>query len=115
MAETRLRSMLERLCAIQMVDAKHKTSSDCMMSLNEEVGELAREIKIEDEHFGNTHKAPSPDGSVGEAIDVVIMGLAMYYTRHNLQYHNNIAATEELADRVNAKLDKWEINQRAFT
>lgn len=104
---------LERLRTITELDMDHKSTAEIMLSLNEEVGELAREIKVEERQFGNAHKTPSKDGSIGEAIDVIIMGFALYYARH-AAHHGRLplAATAELVERINKKLDKWAASQQ---
>ena len=105
--------ILERTAALTELDSRHKTSAEIFLSLSEEVGELAREIKIEDKLFGNAHKTPSVDKSVGEAVDVVVMALAVYFDRWSREFgFHPMVATAQLLDRVNKKLDKWNASQQ---
>jgi NTP pyrophosphatase (non-canonical NTP hydrolase) len=100
--------LLARIRVLTETDAQHKTSAEIFLSLIEEVGELGREIKIEDKHFGNAHKTPSTDTSIGEAVDVFIMSVALFYTRHAAKHGRQPElATSELLERAMAKLDKW--------
>lgn len=62
----------ERLARLIEIDRCHKTEKQLLASFYEELGELARELKIEEKVFGNFHKAPGKDGVLGEAVDVFI-------------------------------------------
>lgn len=61
------------------LDLKYKTPLELWMSAAEEYGELAREIKIEFQVFGNEHKQKD-EGILGESIDVFITALCLYCT-----------------------------------
>lgn len=54
---------------------KYKKVDDIFLSLAEEIGELAEEIKIEDKIFGSDHKV-SKEGIIGELADVLISNLS---------------------------------------
>lgn len=69
-------------------------------SLAEEVGELATELSIE---AGTKKRQPSPDGVVGEAIDVLVVILDLLH----LKLGNDITG-QAFLDRVQSKLNKWE-------
>lgn len=59
-------------------DLQNKSENALYASLLEEIGELARELKIEYAVFGNTYKKPD-EGIKGEAVDVYICCVAMLY------------------------------------
>jgi NTP pyrophosphatase (non-canonical NTP hydrolase) len=89
----------------QMVSATSlKVGSDnrdaIFKSLVEEVGELATEIAIED---GTKKRQASPDGVVGEAIDVLVVILDLLHYQLGENIHG-----QEFLDRVQSKLNKWE-------
>jgi hypothetical protein len=69
-------------------------------SLVEEVGELSTELSIE---AGTKKREPSPDGVVGEAIDVLVVILDLLH----LKLGNEISG-QPFLDRVQSKLNKWE-------
>jgi hypothetical protein len=69
-------------------------------SLVEEVGELSTELSIE---AGTKKRQPSPDGVVGEAIDVLVVILDLLH----LKLGNDITG-QAFLDRVQSKLNKWE-------
>lgn len=90
---------------LQMVSAtSEKVGSDdrgaILLSLIEEVGELATEIAIEN---GTKQREASPDGVVGEAIDVLVVIIDLLH----LELAENIHG-QEFLDRVQSKLTKWE-------
>ena len=98
-----LRNELERIETLTEIDLQNKSISDMVLSAVEELGEFSTEVKIEEGVFGNQHKQPSEDGSIGEAIDVIIMGFALYFARGG--------KLETLAEGMKKKLDKWQRNQ----
>lgn len=100
--------ILERVRHLTNRDLVHKSMPDLVLSANEELGEFSRELKIANKIFGNSHKEPSEDGTIGEAVDVIIMALALYY---GSSFRNNSDATDNLSSLVLKKLDKWENNQ----
>lgn len=69
-------------------------------SLVEEVGELSTELSIE---AGTKKREASPDGVVGEAIDVLVVILDLLH----LKLGNEISG-QAFLDRVQSKLNKWE-------
>lgn len=68
----------QRIYDLVQIDRKHKTNGELFASLLEELGELARELKIEEKVFGNFHKAPG-EGTKGEAVDVFICANIQMY------------------------------------
>lgn len=72
---------------------------DVHLSLTEEVGELATEVRIK---YGDSYKTPDVDGVIGESVDSILCLL-------DLIYLDNPSITEdELMTVVRAKLAKWE-------
>jgi len=64
----------------------------------EETGELAEEILIE---CGESlHKSPGKDGVPGEAVDVMLMAVSVFFKAGH--------SMEELVEWANKKMDKWE-------
>ena len=91
---------------LQMIEATSKRvgtgdTQAILLSLVEEVGELATEINIEN---GTKDREPSEDGVEGEAIDVlVVIGDLLTSLFGSLE-------SAELRTKVAAKLAKWERN-----
>jgi NTP pyrophosphatase (non-canonical NTP hydrolase) len=85
-------------------DLENKSVTQLFTGLVEEVGELARELNIEDAIFGNHNKTPGKDGSQMEAIDVMLSGLAMYFARGG--------DSASVGQKLQAKLDKWKNKQQ---
>lgn len=65
----------EGIVDITVETLKYKKVDDIFLSLAEEIGELAEEIKIEDKIFGSDHKV-SKEGVIGELADVLIANLS---------------------------------------
>lgn len=94
-----------RLGLIEMVKATServgtRNVDAIFKSLAEEVGELATELSIE---AGTKKREASPDGVVGEAIDVLVVILDLLH----LKLGNDITG-QAFLDRVQSKLNKWE-------
>jgi hypothetical protein len=70
----------ERIKRLVKIDQEHKTVPQLYASVFEELGELARELKIEEKVFGNFHKKPGKDGSKGEAVDLFICANIILHT-----------------------------------
>lgn len=98
------KELLQYVNELAQIDLANKSISDMVLSALEELGEFSREVKIEDGIFGNQHKQPGKDGSVGEAVDVIIMALALYFARGG--------KAEDLQEGIQRKLDKWRKNQK---
>jgi hypothetical protein len=71
---------IHRIFDLTFQDLQHKSINALFASLLEEIGELARELKIALDVYGNTYKKPD-EGVKGEAIDVYICCLAMHYAK----------------------------------
>ena len=79
----------ERIRKLVAIDEEHKTVPQLFASALEEMGELARELKIEEKVFGNFHKKPGKDGSKGEAVDLFICANIVLIA-HNRTPENNL-------------------------
>lgn len=99
-----LESLLETVRRITLRDLENKSVFELLASASEELGELSRELLIEENTFGNRHKK-TDEGSQAEAGDLVIAALAMYVARGG-----TYASFVELMDR---KLKKYEESQNA--
>lgn len=95
---------IDRIRALTEIDLQNKPVSELFQSVGEEMGELARELNIEDGVFGNKHKEGGTDGSMGESVDLTICALAMYFARGGDVFM--------LPSRIQNKLDKWECKQK---
>src|ERR1041385_1769013 len=97
-----MQQILDLIESLTATDMKNKSVFELLASLSEELGELSRELKIENKTFGNTYKELD-EGSLGESVDMVIASLAMYYACGG--------KSEELPELMKSKLDKWEAAQ----
>ena len=84
------------------IDMAHKSVFELLASTAEELGELARELSIEEASYGNTYKK-GDEGTKAEAIDLAICAIAMFYARGG--------TLEEFAETATKKLAKWANNQ----
>ncbi len=89
---------------ITKIDMEHKSVIDLCLSAIEELGELARELKIENKIFGNTNKT-SGEGSQMESVDLLITAIAMYFACGG--------KTTSLSDKILQKIRKWETHQKS--
>jgi len=96
--------LLQQVSELTQIDLGNKSVSEMFFSMIEELGEFSKEVKIEDGVFGNKHKKAGEDGSKGEAIDVIIMALALYFARGG--------EAGDLQEGIQRKLDKWRKNQK---
>lgn len=103
-----LEEISEKARQLTLIDLQNKSIFALMAKMAEEFGEFARELQIEESVFGNTHK-DADEGSVGEAIDMIIMALALYHARH--PNRESCAPTLQLAERLAIKLNKWQTIQ----
>lgn len=79
-----------------------KTVLERMVKLQEEVGELAQEVLIENKCAGSTHKKAGVDGILGEAVDVTLVALSIFF-KHG--------GTVEMLEQISkAKSEKWRKN-----
>lgn len=95
-----------RMGLIEMVKATServgtRNRNAILHSLIEEVGELHTEVAIEN---GTKKREASPDGVVGEAIDVLVVILDLLH----LELGKDITS-QAFLDRVQSKLNKWEL------
>lgn len=89
-------------------DAKHKDASHMMLKLTEEVGELAREVQIDDNVYGSRNRTPGPDGFFGEAADVLIAFMATVFVYSEKRGYSLEYIESEMDNRIQEKLTKWE-------
>jgi NTP pyrophosphatase (non-canonical NTP hydrolase) len=97
--------VLNKVKELTSTDLDHKSIFALLAKLVEESGEFARELQIEEGVFGNTHKALD-EGTIGESIDILVMGLVLYFARNRSK--TNI---KDLPDLLKKKLAKWESTQ----
>lgn len=90
---------LQKLKELTDVDLENRSIFSLLASATEELGELSRELKIEEGEFGNTYKE-SDEGSRLESVDLTICALSIYFARGG--------SIESLAEDMNGKLAKWE-------
>jgi len=77
-----------------------KTLLERFAKLSEECGELATELLIEMKASGSRHKKPGEDGIVGEAIDVMLVAISIYFCAGG--------SMENLALLAHQKCNKWQ-------
>jgi hypothetical protein len=98
-----MKTVLQRIIDLTKIDLEHKSISELFQSVVEELGELARELSIEDGVFGKDKKTPGVDGSQMESVDLAICALAMYFARGG--------TVDTLEAKMHSKLDKWQLDQ----
>jgi hypothetical protein len=94
--------ILHKIKELTETDLEHKSIFELSAKLVEESGEFIRELQIEESVFGNTHKAVD-EGTIGESIDVLIMGFVLYFARNRSK-----TAIKDLPALLIKKLNKWE-------
>lgn len=82
---------------------ERKTIFELFASAAEELGEIANEMTVEEGTYGHDHKKPK-EGVKGEAVDLFICALALFYARGG--------TTDELIVYAHQKMDKWEASQK---
>jgi len=92
----------KRTLALTCEDMEHMTPFQFLASAISEMGEYAEALSIEEKQFGKRHRHNEESAKM-EAIDLIISGLALYYSRGGKR--------EDIAWKINKKLDKWEYNQ----
>ncbi len=90
---------LDRIQALAAADLRQKSIFELFASAAEELGELSRELLIEEKTFGNTYKQ-GDEGNRAEAVDLAICALAIYYGRGGSHV--------ELDQLLKRKIDKWD-------
>lgn len=80
-----------------------KTQYERFLKLSEECGELAQEILIRGQASGFHHKSAGSDGITGEAVDVVLVALSIFYHQGG--------TPEELYAISAKKCQKWQESQ----
>jgi hypothetical protein len=88
---------IQRIYDLTQLDLQNKTFEELFACPAEEIGELARELKIEEKVFGNDYKSPD-EGSKAEAVDLFIGATCMYLARGILIKDETVA--ERLRDSL---------------
>ncbi len=98
-------AFLKRTQEITAVDVEQgKNVWHMIASTNSELGEFGDELLIEEGVPGHGHKEVD-EGTQGEAVDVVICALALYFIRGG--------TVENLIAYGNKKLTKWAESQKS--
>ena len=77
--------IIKRIKKLTELDLENKSNNELWASLLEELGEYARELKIEKKVFGNTYKTPD-EGTHGELVDIFICAAALYFAQNGKLY-----------------------------
>lgn len=77
-----------------------------MVKLQEEVGELAQEVLIDQKASGTQHKSEGPDGIKGECVDVILVALSIYFSQSG-----NEVEFEKHAEQKCLKWEKYQSRQ----
>jgi NTP pyrophosphatase (non-canonical NTP hydrolase) len=80
-----------------------KTLLQRMVKLQEECGELAQEVLVNQNASGSQYKEAGADGVLGECVDVTLVALSIYFSSGG--------TVDELAGRLETKSLKWEKHQ----
>jgi len=97
---------LDRIHTLAETDLRSKSIFELFASAAEELGELSRELLVEEKTFGNTYKR-ADEGSRAEAVDLAICALAIYYGRGGDH--------TELNQILRRKIDKWDNKHGGLT
>jgi predicted ATPase len=85
------------------VDQQHRSIFELLASAVEELGELSRELLIEERAFASAHKK-GDEGTPAEAVDLTICALALYFARGG--------TVVQLPELIQHKLDKWQATSK---
>ena len=91
--------LIEQIVSIEVL--KGKTRADHLLSLMEEVGELATAVAVES---GVKKNKKLDEPSHSESVDVLICALALYFASNG--------SIEDLGVLIERKLDKWIKNEK---
>lgn len=83
---------------VDELEKERRTPYDVLASLQEEVGELAKEVRI---RFGSSYKEPDRDGIVGEVCDCISCLIDLIYV-----VEPDITE-ERMKDILKFKMTKW--------
>jgi len=90
--------VLSEVARISNLFGKRRSLPAVMLQMQEELGELSTEVAIA---TGTKRREPSPDGVLGEAVDVAIVALDMAM----LEADGDV---EKVVETFKRKLAKWE-------
>lgn len=80
-----------------------KTQAERLMKLMEESGELAVEIGIRQNISGFKHKQEGKDGVKGEAVDILLVALSIFF--------KDGGTVEDLSALALKKCERWRAHQ----
>lgn len=83
---------------------EQKSLIERFVKLSEECGELAQELLIISNASGFQHKTPGRDGIKGEAVDILLVVLSIFFKCGGSE--------EELKELIEKKCDKWKKLQK---
>lgn len=87
--------------AIQQLSLQEKkTIMERFVKLSEECGELAQELLISAKASGSHYKSQSEDGILGEAVDITLVALSIFFCAGGSE--------DELATIAKEKCAKWQ-------
>lgn len=106
------RALFERIRDLTRNDMKHKTRIELLASPIEELGELAREMKIQFGTYGNSYKK-SDEGCKPEAVDLFIGAVCLYFA-DNEDWDDSQGSVIEIRNylmqaRKLDKIDVWKL------
>lgn len=79
-----------------------RTHEHVLLKLVEEIGELSLEIQI---RRGTSYKSEGADGISGEAVDIIISALDMFYLENSHLSDDEIES--KLKSMMETKIQKW--------
>lgn len=84
-------------------ERESKTQGERLMKLLEEAGELAVEVGIHHKISGFKHKKVGKDGIKGEAIDVILVALSIFFKAGG--------SLDDLSSLALKKCERWRAHQ----
>ena len=82
-----------------------RTPFEVFCSVEEEVGELAKEMRIK---YGRSYKTADEDGVFGECVDIISALIDLMYL------DNPDLTEEEILPYLKKKLNKWETKEKEY-
>ena len=78
-----------------------------MIKLQEECGELAQEVLVQQQSSGSTYKKSLPHGLPKECADILLVVLSIFFSQGY--------SKDQLAQFLDEKIDKWRTYQDKIT
>ena len=91
-------NLLEKIKKLSLAEQKNLLAR--MVKLQEESGELAQEVLIHEKCSGSAYKEAGPDGIMGEAVDVLLVALSIFFKVGG--------SVEDLGNIMDKKSSKWQ-------